>query len=62
MNSAGAGRGETNRHRITDDNVRDDNFGTVHIDQVGDTFEVRIEIRDIDGKTLQSHNMALNTD
>ena len=62
MNSAGAGKGESNRYRITDDNVRDDNFGTVHIDKVDDAFRVRIEIRDVDGMTLQSHSMALNTD
>ena len=62
MNSAGAGKGESNRYRVTDDNARDDNFGTVHIDEVDDVFRVRIEIRDVDGMTLQSHSMALNTD
>ncbi len=62
MNSAGAGKGEINRYRVTDDNVRSDNFGTVHIDQIDDTFKVRIEIRDVDGKTLQSHSLALNGD
>ena len=59
MNSAGAGRGETNYHRITEENVREDNFGTVHIDQADGSFEIRIEVRDVEGKTLQSHSMPL---
>ena len=59
MNSAGTGKGETNRFRITDDNIRDDNFGTVHIDQSNGTFVARIEIRDVEGQVLQSHSMPL---
>jgi alkaline phosphatase D len=29
LNSAGAGRGEVNRHRLTDENVRSDHFGLI---------------------------------
>ena len=60
MNSAGAGKGEFNQYRITDENVRADNFGTVHIDRVGDTFKLRLEIRGVDGGKLQSHSVALS--
>jgi len=53
MNSAGAGKGEPNRHRALPENVREDNFATVSIDWRDSDAYVELAIRGVDGMVLQ---------
>lgn len=52
-NAGGGRRGEVNRHRIGLTNFQSRNFGTVEIDW--GTLSVKMELRDIDGKVVDSH-------
>lgn len=59
MNSAGAGKGETNRFRALPDNVRDDNFATISIGWREGGADVELAIRDVDGAVLQRLQVRL---
>lgn len=54
LNSAGAGRGEINRYRVTDDNVRVDHFGVVRYRRETPP-SVELALYDIDGEVLQQY-------
>lgn len=60
MNSAGAGHGEQNRHRLHADNFRRDNFAVIQIDWAPDPAELSLEIRDDKGRRVQSHRLRLD--
>lgn len=54
LTNAGGGRnGEPNRHRVSPTNFQSRNFGMAVIDWV--KHEVTLELRDIDGKVVDSH-------
>lgn len=53
MNSAGAGDGERNRYRVTDDNYRADNFGVIRVDWSSRPPRVSLEVRGVDGRVVQ---------
>ena len=59
MNSARAGKGEDNRHRVNEDNYRDDNFGVVTIDWVPPSPLVQLQVRDVSGRVVRSHALRL---
>ncbi len=52
-NAGGGRRGEVNRHRIGKTNFQSRNFGTIEIDW--ETLVAKMELRDIDGKVVDSH-------
>lgn len=58
LNSSGAGKGETNRFRITDKNFRRDNFGVIAI-HWGDDPELALEVRDVRGRTVMEERVPL---
>jgi len=53
LNSAGAGKNEVNRHRMSQDNIREDNFGFIKISSTEGTPDIRLQVRNIDGNILQ---------
>ena len=54
LNSAGAGEGEHNPYRVSDDNVRDDHFGVVrYITDASPAVE--LTLYDVDGDVLQHY-------
>jgi len=60
LNSAGAGRGEQNRYRITDDNVREDHFGVLQIDWLQPEPSLHISLKGVDGQELGALNVPLD--
>jgi alkaline phosphatase D len=60
LTNAGGGRnGEPNRHRVSPTNFQSRNFGMAVIDW--EKREVTLELRDIDGKVVDSHIAKLAT-
>ena len=59
MNSAGYGKGELNRYRITEDNFRENNFGLISINWDLDDPEISLIIKNEQGKSLYSHTLKL---
>lgn len=59
MNSGGAGEGEGNRHRLTADNFRGDNFGLIQIDWESRIPSLRLQIHDVDGRVVLHHDVPL---
>ena len=59
MNSARAGRGESNRHRVTMENFRGDNFGVIEIDWSGTSARLSLQVRDVEGSIVQQHDIDL---
>lgn len=53
MNSAGAGFGEANRHRLLPKNVRVDHFGVIRLQRTTDGVALSLQLRDVTGKVLQ---------
>ena len=53
MNSAGAGFGEVNKHRLLAQNVRVDHFGLIDLHQSADGLTISLELLDVEGKVLQ---------
>jgi len=60
LNSAGAGEGERNPYRISDDNVRVDHFGTVRLVQDGAPY-VELAIYGVDGTVIQQYDIDYNS-
>ena len=54
LNSAGAGKGEKNRFRATDDNVRIDHFGLLRLRRHHPHPSLSVELRDVVGNVIQS--------
>lgn len=52
MNSARGGPAEPNRYRVIADNVREDYFGSVRIDQGSAPSRIHLDLRDIEGRVL----------
>ncbi len=61
LNSAGAGRGEPNRHRTTGDNFRGDNFGLIRVDWARADPRIRLEVRDRRGAVALAQEIDLST-
>lgn len=61
LNSAGAREGETNRFRVSPENVRLDHFGTIRIDWKQNPPGIRLELRGINGELLQSESFSLGS-
>jgi alkaline phosphatase D len=59
LNSAGAGKGERNRYRLTTDNFRHDNFGLIHIDWEASEPLIHLQVRDVEGKAVVIHTVRL---
>lgn len=57
LNSAGAGLGELNNHRLHEDNLRVDHFGLIRIDWQNET--IHLDLRDINGDLLQTKIIRL---
>ena len=53
LNTAGAGRGESNHYRVTETNVRRDNFGLLTIDPDILNSPIRLQLKGIEGQVLQ---------
>lgn len=53
LNSAGAGRGEANRYRLHDDNVRVDHFGMLRASRDAAGLQLVLELRDVAGQLVQ---------
>ena len=53
LNSAGAGFGEANHHRLLPKNVRVDHFGVIDLQRTGDGVALSLQLRDVTGKVLQ---------
>lgn len=60
LNSAGAGEGEVNRYRLTPDNFRGDNFGTIRIDWRGPDPQLALQIRDVAGRVVMEQRLRLS--
>ena len=60
MNSAGAGEGDPNRYRVTPDNYRRDNFGTIVIDWARSDPLIRLQIRGVQGEAAMEHAISLS--
>jgi alkaline phosphatase D len=54
LNSAGAGKGEHNRYRVTADNVRVDHFGTVRLVMDPAPY-VELALHDVEGAVVQQY-------
>lgn len=54
LNSAGAGKDETNRFRMHADNVRVDHFGLLRAERDSAGLSVLLELRGVDGAVIQS--------
>ena len=54
LNSAGAGKGEYNAYRISNDNVRADHFGVVRLDNDASPT-VEITLYDVNGEVIQQY-------
>ncbi len=54
LNSAGAGKGEYNAYRISDDNVRADHFGAVRLVN-DDSPAVELTLYDVHGEVIQQY-------
>jgi alkaline phosphatase D len=60
MNSAGPGRGERNRFRLSKDNFREDNFGLIAIDWSRSDTRLTLQIRDARGEVGVEHRLRLS--
>jgi alkaline phosphatase D len=60
LNSAGAGKGELNRHRLTKENFREDNFGLITIDWTDPDPKIQLQIRNLQGEIAQEHAFHLS--
>jgi alkaline phosphatase D len=54
LNSAGAGKDETNLFRVHNDNVRVDHFGLLRVERDTAGMRVVLELRGVDGEVIQS--------
>ena len=61
LNSAGAGKGETNQYRTTTDNYREDNFGYISINWEKEDPIIDLQIRDVLGKTVMNQTVQLSS-
>lgn len=61
LNSAGRGKGESNKHRTTADNFREDNFGVISIDWEQKDPLIDLQIRDVLGKTVIKQSVQLSS-
>lgn len=57
MNSAGAGLGEVNRHRLFTDNVRLDHFGLIRVNNGAEGAALSLQLRDTEGRVLQHYEI-----
>jgi alkaline phosphatase D len=60
LNSAGAGRVETNRYRVSDDNVRVDHFGLIRFTREAPA-SVELALYDVDGNVIQHYLIDYET-
>lgn len=60
LNSAGAGRGEANRHRTTAHNYRGDNFGLITVDWNRADPRITLEVRDRRGAVALEQKLDLS--
>jgi alkaline phosphatase D len=61
MNSAGAGEGEQNRYRTTEDNFRKDHFGLVRLFEEHGQQMLSLEVIDMDGRKVMTELIALDS-
>ncbi len=59
--TGGYGEGEHNRHRVTEDNFRADNFGVIELDWTVTPPMLELEVRDVDGKVVMYKEVGLET-
>ena len=59
MNTKMYGEGEINRYRISEDNIRENNYGVIDIDWNHDTPKVSLVIKNDRGKRLYNHDIWL---
>lgn len=59
MNSARAGKGEHNSFRVTPDNYREDNFGTLRIAWAGTETVIQLDVRDVGGAVAEPHSVTV---
>ena len=60
LNSAGAGKGEPNRYRLTEDNFRQDNFGLITVNWAEADPLVILQVRDATGEIALEHGFKLS--
>jgi alkaline phosphatase D len=60
LNSAGAGKGEQNRYRVTEDSVREDHFGVLRIAWLRPEPSLRFSLKGADGKELGALTVPLD--
>ena len=60
LNSARPGRGEKNQHRISQDNIREDNFGLIRVDWNQPRPVVDLQIRNVKGAIVSNKSIMLS--